>query len=467
MQDIGRMSASEKAEIIPNMPNGTNYTVYDERDNQTYTIMRFGNEKLWMTRNLAIGCNGTGTTYGSGRSTKSLTSADSNVSTTWSTGSAGNLTSDTTASYTAPYMQCDATYGAWYNYMAASAGTISGENNTTEATASICPKGWRLPTGAEVSFIGNWKSTFSPVAGGFYNGGVLSETSTSQWWSSSADYVANRRSVAYYNGTDLIAQAKPRRNGAYVRCVLDRYDDYTSFERLQVNRITMQEIGNLSASQKSTLLSQMTVGTAYQAKDTRDAQTYTITKLSDGKMWMTRNLAIGCNGSGATYGSGRAAKTLSTADSNVTNITNSGTGWVTSSAGALTSGNSFTEARMQCNSTYGAYYNYNAATADTITGESNTTNATYDICPKGWRLPTSSEFSGISNQKANFNPVAGGNYSDGSITNTTNGYWWSSTYVSGTEDIRRYALLWENGGSTLIDSTPKRKNGFFVRCIAK
>ena len=39
----------------------------------------------------------------------------------------------------------NSTNGAWYNYAAASAGQITGGNNTTYATQSICPKGWTMP----------------------------------------------------------------------------------------------------------------------------------------------------------------------------------------------------------------------------------------------------------------------------------------------------------------------------------
>ena len=42
-------------------------------------------------------------------------------------------------------------------------------------------------------------------------------------------------------------------------------------------------------------------------KDNRDGRVYTVAKIAD-NIWMTRNLAIGCNGSGANYGSSVSSK---------------------------------------------------------------------------------------------------------------------------------------------------------------
>ena len=161
----------------------TSGTLSDSRDNQNYTVAKINNQ-WWMTRNLAIGCNGSGSTYGSSVSSKSLTSSNSNVSSTWSTPTAllsTSANSSSTSGYTTAAMQCNSTYGAWYNYMAATAGTISGSSNSTEASYSICPSGWRLPTNAEFSAITSSASAFSPVTGGYYNLGSLQNTSLGYW----------------------------------------------------------------------------------------------------------------------------------------------------------------------------------------------------------------------------------------------------------------------------------------------
>ena len=37
--------------------------------------------------------------------------------------------------------------GVYYNYCAASAGTVCAVSNTINASVDVCPKGWRMPTG--------------------------------------------------------------------------------------------------------------------------------------------------------------------------------------------------------------------------------------------------------------------------------------------------------------------------------
>ena len=130
---------------------------------------------------------------------------------------------------------------------------------------------------------------------------------------------------------------------------------------------------------------------------------------------------------------------------------------------------------MQCNSTYGGYYNYAAATAGTIANASNvddTTEAQYSICPKGWTLPSQSQIeslggayggSGSTTYVSAFSPVYSGNYYNGSLRNTGStgvGYWWSSTASSSTG---RYCLFYYGG--SLGVSGYDRYNGFPVRCV--
>ena len=203
---------------VPTYPCNTSGTLTDSRDNQNYTVAVI-NGKWWMTRNLAIGCNGSGSSYGSGRTTRSLTSSNSNVSSTWSTGNAGNLVDDTNASRTTANMQCNATYGAFYNYIAATAGTIYGDKNTTEASSSICPSGWRLPAKTEQTGIKSYMAAFNPVAGGAYSIGYLSFTNTGRWWSSTAQSNGVYRYYLGYYGTYMDTAGYTLDQGIYVRCI--------------------------------------------------------------------------------------------------------------------------------------------------------------------------------------------------------------------------------------------------------
>ncbi len=197
-----------------------NISVRDRRDNQDYTV-RYINSKCWMTRNLAIGCNGSGSTYSADIKSRSLTSTYSNVSTSWSTPTAllsAASASTLTADYSAGRMQCDSTYGAWYNYYAATAGTISTNSNTTAASKDICPKGWRLPTNDEFSGITSSATAFSPVAGGYYSYGALGARSSGYWWSATSSS-ATGRYLLNYNGSSLNTSSNNRYNGLHVRCI--------------------------------------------------------------------------------------------------------------------------------------------------------------------------------------------------------------------------------------------------------
>ena len=126
--------------------------------------------------------------------------------------------------------------------------------------------------------------------------------------------------------------------------------------------------------------------------------------------------------------------------------------------------NSYTTANMHYSgdTTTGAWYNFCAASAGTNCSSSNSSNTTYDICPKGWRLPTLNEFSNITGYSSAFSPVTGGSYYYGSLNNTSYGYWWSST---ARNSYSPYYLYY--GDSNLDTGTYGNYKyvGFYVRCI--
>lgn len=149
----------------------TDYTLTDIRDGKTYTV-RYIASACWMTQNLAIGPD------------TPMTAADTNIPDVYTEESpysfskgtydyaqlqreahecswdkTGNPNLDEEYFYNICYHIADATdsetrelsigqLGAWYNYAAATAGTIVGNHSEakTEATYDICPKGWHLPT---------------------------------------------------------------------------------------------------------------------------------------------------------------------------------------------------------------------------------------------------------------------------------------------------------------------------------
>ena len=133
-------------------------TVKDKRDDNEYTV-RYINGACWMTQNLRL----------SGGQT--LTSEDSNVVGSWefpnSSLTLGNSYSDARSAISDD-PEHTLGYGGYYNYCAASAGTVCNDTTAQDAVQDICPKGWRLPTESEMSGITSYVSAFSPVYSGHY-----------------------------------------------------------------------------------------------------------------------------------------------------------------------------------------------------------------------------------------------------------------------------------------------------------
>jgi len=207
----------------------------------------------------------------------------------------------------------------------------------------------------------------------------------------------------------------------------------------------------------------------YTVVDKRDNNDYTV-RYINGNCWMTQNLRY----QGDTVGSTSTATSwvMKSATSNISADT-------TMTMTDLTAGDSYDVARyhiatsdqVPSGASYtaedmGVWYNYAAASAMTITGSSNTSAQTYDICPKGWRLPTggsNSEQSGIISYASAYSPIAGGYYASGTFGDTGHGCWWSSTSSNTTS---RYTLRWDD--SSLRTTSGRNRNlGYYVRCIAK
>ncbi|MBQ6355273.1 hypothetical protein IJJ18_02555 [Candidatus Saccharibacteria bacterium] len=124
------------------------------------------------------------------------------------------------------------------------------------------------------------------------------------------------------------------------------------------------------------------------------------------------------------------------------------------------------------NTSYGTYYNWYAATAGTGTYGMSSGTATASICPKGWRLPTNSEFQTLYN---NYNSassmmsssgpafVLSGSRGGGStLDQGSYGYYWSSVAYNNNN---AYNLsLYSSNVSP--QSSNRKWYGFTVRCIA-
>ena len=474
-----------------------NYSLSDARDNNTYTV-RYINGKCWMTQNLRL----------SGGTT--LTSATSNVASNYTIPTT-DLTSGDSSTDGRIHNSGNTTNGYWYNYCATSAGTNCQSSTENGTVYDICPKGWRLPSESEFWSITGYSSAFSPVYSGYYSGGSLYYTDRGLWWSSTAYGGGLQRYLYYVDGT--LGTGSYGSGGSYklgfsVRCIRSNPGTLTinfdgngstggsttsqqitagntanlntnGFSRAnymftgwntakdgsgitygdEANYMVTPATGNASitlyAQWEATIpvmqnftLSQcqtQAANSSVRVVDSRDSNDYTV-RYINGACWMTQNLRLS------------GGRTLTSADSNVSWL-----GWAFPT-GSLTSGNSYTEARstISSNTSYGGYYNYCAASAGTVCSQTQA-NATQDICPKGWRLPTINEMSGITSYSSAFSPVYSGYYGSGLLYNTGSyGYWWSAT----AEDSNYQRLLGFHSSSLYTDIYYGNKGfGYSVRCI--
>ena len=108
-------------------------TLIDTRDNSTYVVSKLADGKCWMTQDLRI-------------INKTITPADSDVTSNY-TIPASSISGFNSIDIPSAYM--DPSKGGYYNWQVATAGTGTKELSTDgqKAQSSICPKGWRLPTG--------------------------------------------------------------------------------------------------------------------------------------------------------------------------------------------------------------------------------------------------------------------------------------------------------------------------------
>ena len=270
---------------------------------------------------------------------------------------------------------------------------------------------------------------------------------------------------------------------------------------------TMQEM-------TSSVCAGVAAGTTDQLRDTRDGKYYWVSKLADGKCWMTQNLDLDLSTSTAltpatsdvstnwTPGYSTATQATSStilADNTgqrswslgnyrITNPTTSNDcGYPKNDASQCTAQfTAYTTPTTQnkdANAHYilGNHYQWNAATAGTG-GTISSGQATSSICPKGWKLPESNStavgsFGGLINAgsigtdvakltSAPYYFVRGGyvyqNTSNLFIYAGNEGRYWSSTPYSNAANA--YNLDFWSTGSINPSNNNNRNNGFSVRC---
>ena len=197
----------------------------------------------------------------------------------------------------------------------------------------------------------------------------------------------------------------------------------------------------------------LNVGSTTTLADSRDGTSYNVGKLKDGNCWMLENLHLGSSNSIKLYPS-------------TTNITS------TFDLPASSSNfNYYNEPRINVNGgQIGTYYNYCATTAGTYcAGEgSGSGDATQDICPRGWRLPSLAEYQNLYNAvgeadfRSTFLTTNSGEFENNYAAQQGKGsYFWTSSYASGSNMSR---LRVPKTNSIVFDSRG-RSDGLSIRCI--
>ena len=267
-----------------------------------------------------------------------------------------------------------------------------------------------------------------------------------------------------------------------------------------------------SCTDVSTCMQTMTIAecptTATAVTDARDGKTYKIQKLADGECWMLDNLAL--DPTALTQ-----AELYGTDDQHLTNASNTTLGYLKNGGGSnrypatgviakTSSGGSWANSydapyiattdidTVPSNppsdgagsNKVGVYYNYCAASAGSYCYASGagTDDASEDLCPSGWRMPTSNtsgEFSAlayqiygstgstsdttqINNYRNALSLPLSGCFNNGSATNKGSyGYWWSSTRYGGSF---MYSLI-ANTGRIDPASRSNRVYGNSLRCV--
>ena len=446
---------------------GSEFVYIDTRDENVYTAKKLADGKCWMTQNLRLNgpisaedLNSENTNVLPG-STFSLSASDSDAWCTEDSSACDNqsMTLDTGNS----------SYGTYYNWYAATAGTGKYETTSGNTSASICPRGWRLPTGGnsgefqvlynQYPSADNMLDANGPafvLSGDRYGDRNINQGLRGYYWSSTAR--SNSRAYSLYLNSSNISPTNNdiKHYGFTVRCVAD--------DRSISDISDMQEM-------TPTICDNTDTGAAATLTDSRDGNTYTVKKLNDGRCWMTQNLNLTAPTKGY----------IDETDSNVdSKLPDTGT-WNDMVTNNCAEGSNTTFCVANNSNGYGAMYSWYAATATSGNSEMTSATAPYSVCPKGWRLPsggTNGEFVELSksynNDYSAMLDSAGPNFLLGGIRNGTvnalfgtYGYFWSGTNQYLKENYANNLYMMKSSQSVLPEGEILKFYGMSVRCVAQ
>ena len=426
---------------------GESVRLIDERDGNIYTAKKLADGNVWMTQNLGI----VGKTITSEDSNlpdgESYTIPDSDVSAFPDYGE----TDEPNAAY------YDSGYGGYYTFYTATAGWGSDDKGNDETSPKdICPKGWRLPTGAsnfspnDYRYLASVYDTLDlmnneakiTLSGRIVNGNLSDQGAMGRYWSSTA---YSNNGFSSYFGMDTSKVNNSNTIGIYgfsVRCILK--DNRTINDISYMQEMNPNINNNTSINMVATL------------KDIRDGNSYYVRKAEDGNIWMTENLRI-------------MGKEISHDDSDIP--TGETYSIPSSDINSFTSSYDTSAAYLSQDS--GGYYNFYTANAGWIGSENVVSSSKTGICPKGWRLPEAGngyrdysrltkDYPGIVKGILGFDAV--GHVENGEMkTDEAISMFWSSE----TSVYMDQAMALNVTSSTNINKLTKKYLGANVRCIAK
>ena len=325
-------------EICANSALGQSNTLTDIRDNSTYTVARLSDGNCWMTQNLrldiseAYSLSGDNTDIAEG-----TTWPETDVETPMETED-GTWTTDNSAVLFAKHpvkingnsngdgLYQDS-YGYYYSWCAATAGTCKNSSGEVlengNASGSICPKGWQLPTGGESGDFqvlydkfpsanlatidgakGRWfgasnissGGAFFPAAGYVSNNGLGGGGTDGDYWSSTSHSSSHAYLLSALSSIVYPATNGSKYGGGSVRCLApasstdfpDRFDE-KDVEVIAVRVAPVISIDATSGMKEEVDPNKITTGTISATVSANT--TYTV-QLSANKTSLT-NSALG------------------------------------------------------------------------------------------------------------------------------------------------------------------------------
>ena len=203
-----------------NQPYVAQRTLYDIRDNNSYTIRKLADGNCWMTSNLKLKLTA---------NTAVVASKNDGSTFSYNPGAACANNGACAINGNTP------STGGYYSWYAATAGQGT-SSSTGDVDGSICPKGWKLPYNYTVSnnksyqeLINKYSATSytaleaAPLSfsrsGYYYSGSLGSSGSGGYYWSSTASSATYAYNLRYYASAVLPQFEDYKYYGFSVRCV--------------------------------------------------------------------------------------------------------------------------------------------------------------------------------------------------------------------------------------------------------